>query len=280
MSRFAGRTVLVTGAAGDIGQELAVMVAREGAEVAVFDRLPELLDETVARCREVNGGRGVLALGVDQTRREAVDEGVSAVAERFGRIDGLFANAGYGKFAPFLEQPQREWERHVAVNLTGTFNICQAVAQSMVAARAGGAIVVNTSSGARQHTDLLSAYCTTKAGLRMLATGMASELGSHRIRVNCVMPGVIETGMTAPMLQGPDGAAHRGFLLSDTPVGRLGEAGDVAALVAFLLSGDAAFITGASVPVDGGQTILGHPRWFRTDHRDAHGSEWLAGGWR
>ncbi len=274
-TRFTGKTALVTGAAGDIGQATAVRLATEGAAVAIADRKEELLDETVRLCKDAGGV--VLALGMDQTDRSAVEEGIASVADRLGPIDTLFANAGYGKFATFLEQPAKEWLRHVDVNLTGTFNVCQVVAQGMVENKRGGAIVVNASSGATQHTDLLTAYCATKAALRMLAIGMASELGNHRVRVNTVLPGVIETGMTSPMLSGPDGDVHRAALLSDTPVGRLGEPTDVASLVTFLLSDEAAFITGESVAVDGGQTILGHPRWYSTDHRKSHEEFWKAG---
>jgi NAD(P)-dependent dehydrogenase (short-subunit alcohol dehydrogenase family) len=274
-NRFTRRVALVTGAAGDIGQATAVRLTSEGAAVAVADRRIELLDETVRQCREAGGS--VLAIGMDQTDRDQVESGVAAAVDELGPIDLLFANAGYGKFATFLEQPAKEWDRHVAVNLTGTFTVCQTVARGMVERRAGGAIVINASSGAVQHTDLLSAYCSTKAALRMLAIGMASELGNHRIRVNTVLPGVIRTGMTGPMLDGPDGAAHLAALLEDTPAGRLGEPEDIAALVAFLLSDEASYITGESVSVDGGQTILGHPRWYSTDHRRAHEEFWKAG---
>lgn len=275
-NRFADRTALVTGAAGDIGQQTAVRLASEGAAVVVTDRKAELLDETVRLCREA-GGIEVVALAMDQTDPDAVQSSVAAAVAALGRIDVLFANAGYGKFSTFLDQPLKEWRRHVDVNLTGTFLVCQAVAAHMVVRREGGAIVINASSGAVQHTDLLTAYCATKSALRMLAIGMASELGNHRVRVNTVMPGVIETGMTGPMLAGPDGDAHRAALLADTPIGRLGEPEDIAALVAFLLSDEASFITGESVAIDGGQTILGHPRWYSTDHRQAHVEEWKAG---
>lgn len=275
MKRFTDTIAVVTGAAGDIGQATAVRLAREGASLAIADRREDLLAETTRLCQDQ--GVAVLPLAIDQTDPDAVDSGVARILDRYGRIDRLFANAGYGKFSTFLEQSAKEWSRHVDVNLTGTFRICQAVARVMVKASDGGAIVINASSGAVQHTDLLSAYCTTKAGLRMLAIGMASELGNHRIRVNSVMPGVIETGMTGPMLSGPDGDAHRAALLEDTPVGRLGEPEDIAALVAFLLSDEASFITGESIAVDGGQTILGHPRWYFTDHRRAHEEIWRAG---
>ncbi|GAA1930900.1 SDR family oxidoreductase [Microbacterium aoyamense] len=263
---------LVTGAAGDIGQATAVGFARQGRDVVVFDRKVELLAETVRLC-EAEGVR-VHAAAVDQTDSDAVLEGVAAAIAAVGPVTALFANAGYGKFSGLLEQPLKEWHRHVDVNFNGTFFVCQAVAQAMVDARSGGSIVINASSGASQYSDLLGAYCATKAGLKMLATGLASELGNHRIRVNCVEPGVIETGMTGPMLAGENGQAHRDILVSDTPVGRLGLPEDVAELVLFLSSDHAAFITGVAVPIDGGQTIHGHPRWYRTDYRVDHVAEW------
>jgi len=271
-SRFEGRTVLITGAAGDIGQAAALRFAGEGASVAVFDRRQDLLSGTVEQCEAL--GAKVLALAVDQTKPEAIEQGVAEVTENLGVPAVLFANAGYGKFAKLLDQPATDWDRHVAVNLTGTFLLVQAVARRMVEGRAGGSIVINTSSGAVQYSDLLGAYCVTKAGLRMLTIGLASELGNYRIRVNAVMPGVIETGMTGPMLTGPNGMAHRAGLLSDTPVGRLGGPEDVANAVAFLASDEAAFITGDCILVDGGQTIHGHPRWYRSDYRAEMDADW------
>lgn len=272
MKRFEGKVAVVTGAGGDIGAATAVALAAGGATMALFDRDVNLLADTAAAVETI--GASVEVFGVDQTDRSVVNDAVASVLARFGRIDVLFANAGYGQFGRFLEISSKQWARHIDVNLTGTFNVCQAVSRVMVAGRLGGAIIINASSGAVLHADQLSAYCSTKAGLRMLAMGMASELGVHRIRVNTVMPGVVETGMTAPMLANP---AHQEVLLAETPVGRLGRPSDVAELVSFLASDEAGFINGESILVDGGQTIHGHPRWFRTDYRENHVENWEIG---
>ncbi len=267
--RFAGLTCLITGAGGDIGAATAQRMAAEGSTLVLFDRKEELLADTRATCE--SAGATVQAFGVNQTDRARVDEAVGVAWERAGRIDVVFANAGYGRFSPFLSITEDDWHRHVDVNLSGTFHVCQSVARRMAEDRGGGSIVVNESSGAVTHADQLAAYCSTKAGLRMLVMGMAAELGTHRIRVNGVMPGVIETGMTAPMLADD---RHRETMLAETPAGRLGVAADVAGLVCFLSSGDAGYITGESILIDGGQTIHGHPRWFRLDYRDAHAEQW------
>lgn len=264
---------LVTGAAGDIGQATAVGFARRGYDIAVFDRLEELLAETVARCEAE--GASVHAAGVNQIDYETVRAGVQAVVDRFGRVDALFANAGYGKMAELVAEPIKEWQRHVDVNLNGTYYVAREAANAMIAGGRGGSIVLNASSGASQYSDLLGAYCITKAGVRMLSVGLASELGSHRIRVNAIEPGVVETGMTAPMLNGENGAAHKEVLGINTPVGRLGAPEDVAELVLFLSCADTAgYITGVSVPIDGGQVIHGHPQWYATDYRNAGAPEW------
>jgi NAD(P)-dependent dehydrogenase (short-subunit alcohol dehydrogenase family) len=270
--RFEGTTALVTGAGGDIGAATALRMATEGAALVLFDRKDELLGDSVAACTDA--GAEVHAFGVDQTDRARVEEAVEQAWERTGRIDAVFANAGYGRFSPFLSISERDWHRHVDVNFSGTFHVCQSLARRMAEDRGGGSIVVNESSGAETHADQLAAYCATKAGLRMLVKGMAAELGTHRIRVNGVMPGVIETGMTAPMLADQ---RHRDVMLAETPAGRLGLAEDVAALVCFLSSTDAGYITGESVLIDGGQTIHGHPRWFRLDYREAHEERWEVG---
>ncbi len=267
--RFAGSVALVTGAGGDIGSATALRLAGEGARLVLFDRSEDQLAALAAECE----ARGVehLLCGVDQRSPAAILAAVKRAWDWAGRVDVLFANAGYGRFAPFLEISEDEWSRHVEVNFSGTFHVCQALARRMAADHGGGAIVVNESSGAHTHSDQLAAYCAAKAGLRMLVKGMAAELGTHRIRVNGVMPGVIETGMTAPML-GDD--RHRDTLLAETPSGRLGTPEDLAALVCFLCSEEARFINGESILIDGGQTIHGHPRWFRLDYRDEFNESW------
>lgn len=271
--RFSDKIALVTGAGGDLGRATAVQLASEGASVVLFDRSLQLMARTQEECA-VAGAPNVVAFGVDQTDGELVERTVEKVVDTLGGIDVLFANAGYGQFASFLSTTARAWNRHVDVNLTGTFHICQQVARVMAERKKGGAIVVNASSGAVQHADQLSAYCTTKAALRMLAIGMASELGIHRIRVNSIMPGVIESAMTAPMLADE---RHRDVILADTPVGRLGRPEDVAQLVCFLASDQAGYITGESILLDGGQVIHGHPRWFRMDYRDSYAEHWEIG---
>ncbi|WP_051423381.1 SDR family NAD(P)-dependent oxidoreductase [Arthrobacter sp. MA-N2] len=266
---------LITGAAGDIGQATAVAFARRGYDIAVFDRLEELLAETVSLC-EAEGAK-VHAAAVNQTDFETVRQGVADAVTALGRIDALFANAGYGKMAELVNEPLKEWQRHVDVNLNGTYYVAREAANAMIAQGEGGAIVLNASSGASQYSDLLGAYCITKAGVKMLSVGLASELGTHRIRVNSIEPGVVETGMTAPMLSGENGETHRQVLGVNTPVGRLGAPEDVAELVAFLASNESAgFITGVSVPIDGGQVIHGHPQWYATDYRNTGAPKWEA----
>jgi NAD(P)-dependent dehydrogenase (short-subunit alcohol dehydrogenase family) len=266
------KCVVITGAAGDIGCAAARQFAAPGTALALLDRGADLVEGIADECR--SAGANVLTLGADQTRREPVEEVVAKVVAEFGAIDVLFANAGYGKFGTFLEQSDKMWRRHVDVNLNGTFAVCQVVARQMVRQGSGGAIVVNASSGATQYTNLLSAYCVTKAGLAMLVQAMAAELGPYNIRVNGVLPGVIETGMTAPMLGNGDG--QRGYLLRETPMGRLGRPEDIAAAVAYLASPAASFVTGHSIAVDGGQTLVGQPQWYVTDYTRKSDAEWTA----
>jgi NAD(P)-dependent dehydrogenase (short-subunit alcohol dehydrogenase family) len=267
---FAGRVALVTGAAGELGESAAVRLAEAGASLALLDLRRDGMDALSKRLSAM--GARSMALPADQSNRDEVERAVAHIVDEFGAIDVVFANAGYGQFSTFLETSAKNWSRHVNVNLTGTFNVCQVVAATMVQSGRGGAFVLNASSAATVQCDQLSSYAATKAGVRMLALSMASELGVHRIRVNCILPGVIETAMTRSMLED---ARHRDVLESETPLGRLGRADDIGSLVAFLLSDDASFITGASIPVDGGQTLHGQPRWFRLDYRNAHDENWF-----
>jgi NAD(P)-dependent dehydrogenase (short-subunit alcohol dehydrogenase family) len=264
---------LVTGAGGALGRSIAQALAEDGYHVVGLDRDTPALELSEAGWREA-GLKHVSIKTVDQTNRAAVEEAVAEVHSELGRIDGLVANAGYAKFGPVLDMPAATWLRHVDVNLNGTFHMLQVVAQSIAEDRQGGWITVISSNLATSHSDQVSAYCVTKAALNHLVQSAAAELGVHRIRVNSVMPGVVETPMTTGMLSQP---GVREGLLALTPLGRLGAPHDVAQAVTFLGSAQASWITGAQLLVDGGQAIYGQPSWLRQDRTIPHNPEWVNG---
>lgn len=262
MRDFEGRTGVVTGAAGGMGAAAVRLFAERGARVVALDRRLEDLSGLAETWR--GEGLSVDVAGYDQGDPDSI----AAVFDQVdgftgGRLDFCFANAGYGRYRPVLEIEAKEWKRHTAINLDGTFLVAQAAARRML--QGGGAIVLNASSGAVFPTDLLSAYCASKAGLVMLAKILASELGAYGIRVNAVLPGVIETPMTESLLAEP-GVPET--LARATPLGRAGRPEEVAQAAAFLCSQASGYVTGTSLLVDGGQTLHGFPRWFSTDHRD------------
>lgn len=252
------RVALVTGGAGDIGVATARALAEDGARVVLTDRDGPGVERAAAALRA--DGLDAVGVACDQTRPEQVER-LFAV-ELDGRLDVCFANAGYGRYGSVLEVSLADWQRHVDVNLTGTFLIVQAAAQRMVVEGRGGAIVVNASTAATHPTALFSAYAASKAGVAMLARSMAEELGRHGIRVNAVCPGVVETGMTSGLLDAADGAV-RAKVTADTAVERLGRPADVAAAVRYLAGPDSGYVTGVLLPIEGGQTMRGQPRWFR-----------------
>lgn len=269
MSRFDGKVALVTGGARGLGRETALELAGRGAAVAIADRKFEVAQETAKLCRDA--GVESEAFDMDQAGAESVEACVKAVAEKFGRIDLLFANAGTGKFSPLVDMPKKDWDVVIQVNLSGTFYVCQEVARRMMEKGEGGKIVVTASSGSTVVADQLGAYCAAKAGVLMMAKHFATELGNYRINVNAILPGVIETGMTGPMLSRPE---WRRMLERQTPVGRWGRPSDIAKLVAFLLSEDAGYINGEGIMIDGGSTLHGFPRWYSLDYTKKNTADW------
>lgn len=264
--------VVISGAGGDIGRALAVKFASDGRDIALLDRDITNLAPVEEAIRRQGTGR-ILTLAADQTDPEAVDRAVSEVGETFGPIGTFVANAGFARFGGFLETSRKVWDLHVDINLNGTFYIAQAVARNMVAGGKGGSITLISSCLALFHADQTGAYSATKAALLMLTKTMAAELGIYGIRTNSVLPGVVETAMTRPML---DVEGCRDVLLQETPIGRLGRPDDVAEAVAFLAGPAAGFITGASLLVDGGQSIYGQPQWVRQDRSKAGAPQWLS----
>ncbi|MEI8035940.1 MAG: SDR family NAD(P)-dependent oxidoreductase, partial [Betaproteobacteria bacterium] len=222
---FAGKVVLVTGGGRGLGQGTCVELASRGARVAVADRKAEIADETVALCNKA--GEGSHAFLFNQAKAESVENLITEVVAHYGQIDLLFANAGTGQFVPIVDMKKADWDFIIQVNLNGTFYVCQEVAKQMIKRGKGGKIVLTASSGSKVIADQLGAYCASKAAVEMLMKHMAAELGNYRINVNAILPGVIETGMTTPMLR--DERMQR-MLIRETPVGRRGKPKDVAKL--------------------------------------------------
>lgn len=268
---FAGKVILVTGGANGLGKAAALMLARRGATIAIADRKLEEGLIAAQQCKELGGTAD--AFEIDQATHARVVQMVDAVKDRYGRIDGLFANAGFGRFRSILDISAEEWDLTIQVNLNGTFYVCQAVARVMSTQAEGGRIVLTASSGARSVIDQVAPYDVAKAGVTMLAKHLASELGTYRISVNTILPGVVESGMTRSMLA----KQHwRDMLRRETPVGRWGQPEEIAAVVSFLLSDAASYINGAEILIDGGSTLHGYPRWFALDYSQQGKPDWSA----
>jgi NAD(P)-dependent dehydrogenase (short-subunit alcohol dehydrogenase family) len=261
-TRLAGRVVLVTGAAGGIGGAIARRLAAEGAAVALMD-LPvaQAALEAMAAGLRADGARCAIAAG-DVADAGSVRAAVAALEEALGPIDGLVNNAGLtGHIAPVARMDAEGWSRELAVNLTGPFHTTQAVLPGMVAR--GWGRIVNISSGAALGGLYRQAgYSASKSGLLGLTRNVALEHARHGITCNAVLPGLIGTpavlGMPAEVLA--DAVAL-------TPARRTGRPEEIAAMVAFLCSEDAAFVNGAEIPVDGGgrlsPAVLGSVREIR-----------------
>jgi NAD(P)-dependent dehydrogenase (short-subunit alcohol dehydrogenase family) len=243
------KVALVTGAARGIGLAVAKRFLTEGWRVALLDIEAELLHGAVAALADPGH---TLALPCDVSDATAVGAAIEAVQRRFGRLDALVNNAGVAVFAPLLETSDADWNRVLAVNLTGPF-LCTKTAAPLMREHGGGAIVNITSISAVRASTLRSAYGTSKAGLAHLTKQLAVELASLGIRVNAVAPGPVETAMAK--------AVHTPEIRADyhdaIPLNRYGLEEELAEAVFFLCSDRASYITGQILAVDGGFDAAG-----------------------
>jgi len=261
---LAGRVALVTGAARGIGRVTALVLAEEGADVAVADVLGEV--EAVAEEVRARGRRAAVAV-FDIADDEAVREGVLRLSEALGPPGILVNNAGIvANVAPVARMTAAAWHRELGVNLSGAFHMIQATIGDMVASRWGR--IVNVSSiGGTGGLHHQAAYAASKAGLLGLTKTVALEHGRHGVTCNAVLPGLIATENVCAMP-----AEIREAAASATPVRRLGEPVEVAHLIAFLASDRAGFINGAEIPIDGGLRLNTLSLASRREVRDAGGT--------
>jgi NAD(P)-dependent dehydrogenase (short-subunit alcohol dehydrogenase family) len=243
------KVALVTGAARGIGLAVAKRFLAEGWRVALLDIESELLDGAVTALADPDP---TLALHCDVSDAAAVKVAFDALNRRFGRLDALVNNAGIAVFAPLLETSDQDWNRVLAVNLTGPF-LCTKAAAPLMRDHGGGAVVNITSISAVRASTLRSAYGTSKAGLAHLTKQLAVELASLGIRVNGVAPGPVETAMAK--------AVHTPEIRADyhdaIPLNRYGLEEELAEAVFFLCSDRASYITGQILAVDGGFDAAG-----------------------
>ncbi len=248
-SEFAGKAVIVTGAAQGIGRTIAEQFLQQDARVLIFDLDAELAAETARQLSP--GGEPVVSVGGDVSRRADVHRAVETCVERFGRLDVMVAHAGIADARPLLEIDDASWQRIMDVNLTGVF-LCTQEAGRVMARSGGGTIVVTASTNAFWVESNLAHYNTSKGGVVAFVRSAAIDLARYNIRVNAVAPGVVLTRISAWVTEDPVLAAD---YLKHIPLNRFAETIDVAKVVLFLASSNSSYITGQTIVLDGGQTL-------------------------
>jgi 3-oxoacyl-[acyl-carrier protein] reductase len=235
--RFSGRVALVSGAASGIGEAVALRLVSEGAAVAALDLQPASTE-------------GVLALAGDVSKSADVDAAVKRAAEALGPIDVLVCSAGVpGVSLPSLEISDEEWRRVLAINTDGVFFCNRAVAPGMVE-RGYGRIVNVASIAGKEGNPMAAAYSASKAAVIALTKAIGKDLARTGVAVNCVAPAVIET----PILEGVS-EEHIEYMVERIPMGRMGRAEEVAALICWLASEECSFSTGATYDISGGRAV-------------------------
>lgn len=249
MRGLKGKNVIVTGAASGIGRAIAHRLGEEGAVVGLFDINGEGAEREAEAIRQAGGQAH--AYTVDITSYDAVKQGVAAFEADAGPVDGLVNNAGWDKAEPFLKTEPEIWHKVIAINLYGPIHMCHAVLQGM-AERGQGRVVSIASDAGRVGSSGEAVYSACKGGIIAMTKTMARELSRTGITLNTVCPGPTDTPLLAEVNE-----RLREALTRAIPMKRLAKPEDYPGMVAFLLSDDAAYITGQTVSVSGGLTMHG-----------------------
>lgn len=241
-----GKIAIVTGAGQGIGKAISLRLAHAGADVAILD-LNLQSAETVAKEIETIG-RQAIPIQVDVSKSENVNDAVGTILTEFGRIDILVNNAGIaGRTLPLTDLEESDWDEVIGVNLSGVFLCCKAVIGTMIAQDYGRIVNIASIAGKEGNPTMIP-YSVSKAGVICLTKALAKEVTDYNIRVNAVSPAVIETPIMDGMAQ-----STIDYMVSKIPLGRIGKPMEVAAVVNFLASDEASFVTGQCYDVSGGR---------------------------
>jgi meso-butanediol dehydrogenase / (S,S)-butanediol dehydrogenase / diacetyl reductase len=245
-----GAAIIVTGASSGIGAATATALANAGASVVLVGRREDALKAQADVVAEAGGE--ALAVPADMAEPDSPARIAAACRERFGRIDGIVNNAAVVRHQPLGDWGTEDFDLHLATNVRGPYFLIQAAVPDLAASPVKSVVNIGSSSGAI-HLSGQSVYGMTKAALNYLTVSLAGELAPSGIRVNCIGPGPIDTPIHATWADDLEAAYQ--WLAEQVPLGRIGEAGEVARWIAFLLSPVSSFMTGAVIPLDGGQVI-------------------------
>jgi meso-butanediol dehydrogenase/(S,S)-butanediol dehydrogenase/diacetyl reductase len=255
--RMAGRVALITGGGGGIGEATGRLFAEEAAAVALLDREAEAVEAAAAGIRAAVPGAQVLALAGDVTREDAAARAVEETAGRLGALHTLVNVAGVRVYAPLAEATAADWERIIGVNVLGTAHCCKAALPRLRASGRGTIVNVSSVYGLMGRTGM-GQYDTTKAAVLGLTRALAVEEAAHRIRVNAVCPGgtITPYHVRRAAARGVSEAELRSQRSGDNLLGRWAEPREVAFPILFLASDESSFVTGATLMVDAGRSIL------------------------